>query len=95
MLGRTQDGIGKIRRAVQDDPNSREAHYELAKELDEEGDSKNAAAEAERALALKEISIRDAQIHFLLAKLYMRMNQPDLAKEHLDKFKAAPQTPLK
>lgn len=94
-LGRTQEGVEKIRHAVQDDPNSREAHYEWAKELDEEGDSKNAAAEAERALALKEISIRDAQIHFLLAKLYMRLNQPELAKAHLDKFKAASQTATK
>ena len=94
-LGRTQDGVEKIRHAVQDDPDSREAHYELAKELDEEGDSKNAAAEAEQALALKEISIRDAQIHFLLAKLYMRLNQPDRAKAHLDKFKADSQTAQK
>ena len=95
MRGRTQEGIEKIRRAVQDDPKSREAHYELAKELDEEGDSKNAAVEAELALALPELSTKDAQIHFLLAKLYMRLNQPDLAKAHLDRFKAAPQTPLK
>jgi len=95
MLGRTQDGVGKIRRAVQLDRESREAHYELAKELDEEGDFKNAAVEAEQALTLKELSIRDAQIHFLLAKLYMRLNQPDLAKAHLDKFKADPQATLR
>jgi tetratricopeptide (TPR) repeat protein len=94
-IGRTQDGIEKVRRAVQEDPQSREAHYELAKELDAEGDAKNGALEAEQALTLPELSISDAQIHFLLAKLYMRLNQPDLAKAHLDKFKAAPQTTLR
>ena len=90
-LGRTQEGVEKIRRAIEDDPDSREAHYELAKELDEEGDSKNAALEAERALTLPELSNTDAQIHFLLAKLYMRLKQPDLAKSHLEKFQAARQ----
>jgi tetratricopeptide (TPR) repeat protein len=94
-LGRTQDGIEKIRRAIQVDPESREAHYEWAKELDIEGDFKNAALEAERALTLPELSIKDAQIHFLLAKLYMALKQPDLAKAHREKFEAAQQTSLK
>ena len=94
-LGRTQEGTEKIRRAIQVDPEAREAHYELAKELDEEGDLKNAVVEAERALTLPELSIRDAQVHFLLAKLYMRLKQPDLAKAHLEKFQAAPQTTLR
>ena len=93
--GRTQDGIEKVRRAIQVDPESREAHYELAKELDEEGDFKNAALEAERALTLPELSIRDAQIHFLLARLYRDLKQPDLAKAHLEKFQAAHQAALK
>jgi tetratricopeptide (TPR) repeat protein len=93
--GRTQDGIEKVRRAIQVDPESREAHYELAKEWDEEGDFKNAALEAERALTLPELSIRDAQIHFLLARLYRDLKQPDLAKAHLEKFQAAHQASLK
>ena len=93
--GRTQDGIGKIRLAIEGDPESREAHYELAKDLDEEGDYKNAAIEAERALTLPELSTRDAQIHFLLARLYMRLKQPDLAKAHLEKFKADRETASK
>jgi tetratricopeptide (TPR) repeat protein len=91
-LGRTQAGIEKIRRAIEADPESREAHYEWAKELDQEGDFKNAAREAELALTLPELSNTDAQIHFLLAKLYMRLKQPDLAKAHLEKFQAAPQS---
>ena len=91
-LGRTQDGIGKVRRAIEADPQSRDAHYELAKGLDHDGDFQNAAVEAERALTLPEVGTSDAQIHFLLAKLYRKLNQPDLAKTHLEKFQAAPQT---
>ena len=90
-LGRTQEGVEKLRRAIEAEPESRDAHYELAKGLDHEGDFKNAAIEAERALTLPELSIGDAQIHFLLSNLYRKLNQPDLAKAHLEKFQAAPQ----
>jgi tetratricopeptide (TPR) repeat protein len=92
LLGRSQDSIEKNRRAVEADPGSRDAHYELAKGLDREGDFKNAALEGERALTLPELGTSDAQIHFLLANLYRELNQPDLAKAHLEKFEAAPQT---
>ncbi len=91
-LGRTEESIDKDRRAIEADPNSRDAHYELAKGLDHEGDFKNAAAEGERALTLPELDTSDAQIHFLLANLYRKLNQPDLAKAHLEKFQAAHQT---
>jgi tetratricopeptide (TPR) repeat protein len=91
-LGRTQDSIEKDRRAIEADPVSRDAHYELAKGLDHEGDFKNAAREGERALKLPELGTSDAQIHFLLANLYRKLNQPDLAKAHLEKFQAASQT---
>jgi tetratricopeptide (TPR) repeat protein len=90
-LGRTEEGIEKDRRAVKIDPNSREAHYELAKGLDHQGDFKNAALEGERALTLPDAGASDAQIHFLLMSLYRRLNQPDLAKAHLEKFQAAQQ----
>jgi len=89
-LGRTQDSIEKDREAIEGDPESREAHYELAKGLDHEGDFKNAALEGERALTLPMLGTSDAQIHFLLARLYTKLKQPDLAKAHLDKFQAAP-----
>jgi tetratricopeptide (TPR) repeat protein len=91
-LGRSQDSIEKVRWAIERDPESRDAHYELAKGLDRQGDFKNAALEGERALTLPELGTSDAQIHFLLANLYRKLNQPDLAKAHLEKFKAAPQT---
>jgi tetratricopeptide (TPR) repeat protein len=92
MLGRTQESIENDRWAIDRDPESRDAHYELAKGLDHQGDFKNAALEGERALTLPELGTSDAQIHFLLATVYRELNQPDLAKAHLEKFKAAPQT---
>lgn len=94
-LGRTEDGIEKARQAIEADPKSRDAHYVLAKGLDHEGDFKNAALEGQRALTLPELGTSDTQIHFLLANLYRKLNQPDLAKAHLEKFQAAPKTTQK
>jgi tetratricopeptide (TPR) repeat protein len=95
VMGRYKDSIEKDRRAIEDDPESRDAHFELAKGLDYEGDSANAALEGERALTLPELGTSDAQVHFLLAKLYQKLKQPDLAKAHLEKFQAAPQTTVR
>jgi tetratricopeptide (TPR) repeat protein len=88
-LGRTEQGIAKDREAVAIDPASRDGHYELAKGLDHEGGFSEAAREGELALTLPEGNAGDAQIHFLLATLYRKLNQPDLAKAHLEKFLAA------
>lgn len=87
-LGRTQDGIEKERRAIAIDPKSRDAHYVLAKGLEYEGDFENAALEGELALTLPEANASDAEIHFLLARLYRKLNKPDLADAHLEKFQA-------
>lgn len=91
-MGRIKDSIEKDRQAIEADAKSRDAHYELAKGLDQEGDFKNAALEGELALPLPELGTSDAQIHFLLANVYLKLKQPDLAKAHMEKFKAAPQT---
>lgn len=90
--GRVQDSIEKDQRAIEIDPESRDAHYELAKELDLNGDFRNAALEGERALALPELATTDAQIHYLLTRLYRKLNQPTLAKAHLEELLAARQT---
>jgi tetratricopeptide (TPR) repeat protein len=92
LMGRSEESMEKERRAIEEDPDSRDAHYELAKGLNLEGNLKDAALEAERALTLPELGTTDAQIHFLLARLYARLQQPDLANAHLEKFQAAPQT---
>jgi len=91
-LGRTEAGIEKVRQSVQDDPTSREAHFALAVELEQEEDFKNAALEAELALTLTALGTTDAQIHFLLLRIYKKLKQPDLAKAYLEKFKADSQT---
>jgi protein O-GlcNAc transferase len=91
-MGRVKDSIEKDRRAIEWDAESRDAHYELAKGLDHEGEFKDAAPEAEQALTLPMLGTSDAQIHFLLARIYLRLKQPDLAKAHYEKFQAAPQT---
>jgi tetratricopeptide (TPR) repeat protein len=91
-LGRIKDSIEKEQKAIEINPGSRDAHYELAKGLNDEGELKNAAVEGERALALPALNTRDAQIHYLLANIYRKLNQPALAKAHLDEFLAARQT---
>ena len=93
--GRLQDSIEKDRSAIEIDPESRDAHYEFARGLEQKVDFKSAALEGERALALPELDTSDAQIHYLLAKLYRKLNQPALAKTHLEEFLAARQTTLK
>ncbi len=90
-LGRARESIEKERRAIEIDPQSRDAHYELAKGLDHEGDFRDAALEGERALKLPELDTSDAQIHFILATVYRKLNQAALAREHLEKFQAAQQ----
>lgn len=94
-LGRIQEGTEKDRLAIEINPASRDAHYEFAKGLEKEGDFKNAAIEGEKALALPALGTSDPQIHYLLASLYRRLNQPALAKSHLEKFLAARQTTSK
>jgi tetratricopeptide (TPR) repeat protein len=88
FLGRTQDGMEKERRAIAIDPKSRDAHYVLAKGLESEGDFENAALEGELVLTLPEARASDAEIHFLLARLYRKLNKPDLAEAHMEKFQA-------
>ena len=95
FLGRSQEGIEKERRAIEVDPKARDAHYVLAKGLEHEGDFENAALEGELALTLPEANASDAEIHFLLARLYRNLNKPDLAKAHLQKFLALNKTTQK
>jgi tetratricopeptide (TPR) repeat protein len=91
-LGRTQDGIEKEQRAIEIDPKSRDAHYELARGLDHSGDFKNAALEGELALTLPESKSSDAEIHYFLTGAYRKLKEPGLAKAHLEKFLAATNT---
>jgi len=91
-LGRYKESIDRERRAVEANDESRDAHYELAKGLDHEADYQAAAQEGEHALTLPKSGTSDAQIHFLLGNVYLKLKQYDLAHAHLDKFRAATQT---
>src|ERR1700737_5176184 len=51
-LGRIQDGVEKYRRAIERDPESRDAHYELAKDLAQEEDFANPPPNGQPALHL-------------------------------------------
>ena len=94
-LGRTQDGIEQERRAIKIDPKSRDGHYVLAKGLEQEGDFEHATLEGELALTLPEANAGDAEIHFLLTRLYRKLNKPDLAEAHMEKFLALKKTTQK
>ena len=93
-LGRTKESIEKDRRAIEARRRvPGDAHYELAKGLDHEGDFKHAALEGELSSnSARARSTSDAQIHFLLANLYRKLILPDLANAHLEKFKSAQPT---
>jgi len=89
-LGRTDEGIELERQAVAINPQSRDAHYELAIGLSHNEVLQDAAHEGELALTLPVTAdISDARIHYLLAGLYRKLNRPDLAKAHMEKFLAA------
>jgi tetratricopeptide (TPR) repeat protein len=92
FLGRNQEGIAKEQRAIGIDPRNRDAHYLLAKGLENETDFEKAAVEGELALTLPEASATDAQIHFLLTRIYRKLNKPDLAEAHMKKFLALKKT---
>ena len=85
----------QVDRAIEIDPKSRDAHYVLAKGLEHEGDFENAAREGELALTLPAANASDAEIHFLLTRLYRKLNKPDLAEAHMEKFLALKKTTQK
>ena len=91
-LGRFEESVAKDQLAIEADSQSRDAFYEKAKGLERQGQYKEAAVEGERALTLPELGTSDSQIHFLLGRVYGKLNQPELAASHLAKFHAAPQT---
>jgi tetratricopeptide (TPR) repeat protein len=87
-LGRTHEGMERARRAIAIDPRSRDAHYVLAKGSERDEDLENAAREGEVALTLPVARTNDAEIHFFLTRIYRRLDKPELAEAHLQKFLA-------
>ena len=91
-LGRYAESMQKIDLALAAQNLSRDAHYEKAKLLFRQEFYEPAAAQAERALGLPALGTSDAQVHFLLGKIYLKLNKPDIAQRHFAQFQATPQS---
>jgi tetratricopeptide (TPR) repeat protein len=91
-LGRFEESLAKDELAIAANNQSRDAFYEKAKSLERTGKYQPAAAAGEQALTLPALGTSDSQVHFLLGKIYLKLNQPELAQSHLAKFYAAPQS---
>ena len=81
-LDRGQESLAKQRLAIEADPRSRDAHYELARTLYHQGDDAAAAEAGVQALALPGKMPSD-RIHLLLGNIYTSLKKPDLAQAHL------------
>lgn len=88
LLGRVEECERWIRQAAKLSPNSRDAHFELARLLLKKGDAAQAAAEGETALGLSEGVVTDAAIHYLLIRAWQQNGMPDRAAMHADVMRA-------
>jgi tetratricopeptide (TPR) repeat protein len=88
-LGEYDASEKHIRRALNLDGNSRDAHYETGRLHFEHRRYEEAAAAGERALKYSEAGTTDRQIHFLLARCYRKLGKTELAESHLAKFHAS------
>jgi tetratricopeptide (TPR) repeat protein len=77
-----------IRNALRYEPQSRDAHFELARLLLREEKLEEAAKEGERALELRGGDVTDSQIHYLLVRAY-RVSAPALASKHADALRSS------
>jgi tetratricopeptide (TPR) repeat protein len=84
LLGRVEECERWIRQAAKLSPNSRDAHFELARLLLKKGDAAQAATEGETALGLSEGVVTDAAIHYLLIRAWQQDGRPDRAALHAD-----------
>jgi len=88
LMGRLEDSKSWIERALKLEPNSRAAHFEYARFLQEKGDAIKAATEAEMALRLTGGDPTDVQIHYLLIRAYRESERPAEVARHADAIRA-------
>ena len=81
LMGHLDDCERWIQKALQLEPSSRDAHFELARLLLRRDSPLAAAKEGEHALELSGGSVSDSQIHYLLIRAY-RVSKPALAAQH-------------
>jgi tetratricopeptide (TPR) repeat protein len=79
-----------ILQALELAPNSREAHYEMARLKLDSDQAAQAATEAELALQLPGTGVTERQLHFLLTKAYTTLGNPKKAAHHRTAFEAIP-----
>lgn len=91
-LGRYQESMQKIDLALNAQDLSRDAHYEKAKLLFRQEAYEAAVSQAEHALRLPALGTSDGQVHFLLGKIYLKLNKPEIAQKHFALFHATPQS---
>jgi len=84
LLDRLEECERWLRQAVSVSPNSRDAHFELARLLLKKGQALQAAAEGEIALRLPDGVITDAAIRYQLIRAYQRGGMPDKAAVHAE-----------
>jgi tetratricopeptide (TPR) repeat protein len=85
-MGKTEEAITSLRHAVEANPRYYPAHYELAKLLDRQDQTREAIEEYE--VAAPEYAA-DPNYHYRLGLAYFRDKKPDRAREHLSKVIAA------
>ncbi len=82
LLGRLDESERWARHAVKLSPQSRDAHFELARVLLKKDDASASAAEGETALTLSDGVTTDPAIHYLLIRAWQRSGSPDRAAFH-------------
>jgi tetratricopeptide (TPR) repeat protein len=82
LLGRTAESERWLREAVKLSPQSRDAHFELARLLMKQGDAAQAAAMGEKALSLSAGVITDTAIHYLLIRAWQQCGDAERAAKH-------------
>lgn len=85
-MGRTEEAILNLRRAVEKEPKYYPAHWELAKLLDRQEQTREAIEEYEVAAPQY---ASDPNYHYRLGLAYFREHRMDRAREHLTKVVAA------
>jgi tetratricopeptide (TPR) repeat protein len=87
VMGQLDNCERWVRKALQLEPDSRDAHFELARLLLRMDNPLAAAKEGEHALELSGGSVSDSQIHYLLIRAY-RVSQPALAAQHAEALRS-------
>jgi tetratricopeptide (TPR) repeat protein len=89
---RLEESRSHLDRAAALLPYSRGVHYERAKLSLAEGDYPRAREEGERALSLRDPDgfVLDLQVYYLLATVYSRLGETDLARKYADLARTTP-----